>query len=92
MIVGIPETRKSQNRSISVCLFERFFFFIEKKSSILSKIVFFFLLMTYQMTKGGPLGAKKGKKRSLLTRDKCVKKSRVLSKFALCKTLFARHN
>ena len=26
------------------------------------------------MTKGGPLGAKKGKKRSLLTRDKCVKK------------------
>lgn len=44
------------------------------------------------MTKGGPLGAKKGKKRSLLTRDKCVKKSRVLSKFALCKTLFARHN
>ena len=63
MIVGIPETRKSQNRSISVCLFERFFFFfIVKKSSILSKIVFFLADYISNDQKAGLLVQKKEKK------------------------------
>ena len=62
MIVGIPETKKSQNRSISVCLFERFFFFHCKEKFYFKLDCFFFADYISNDQKAGLLVQKKEKK------------------------------